>query len=319
MPLTTLQSLTKTKGFRRLAAPLAAMMTLTALTSSIPASATDILLSERNIANLNARNLTETQYTLPSPDQSATQFAFVLKGYVFGLRMIRANYTGWYDESDYVLYADIKTSGLGALLKKMEIWAVSRGQHDQKGFQPDFHIQQNLDKKSRRVEMNYANPAGPVDVNIIPSLGSQGIPPASPAERFLADDTLSAILNLMMRGPAQKNDFCQGSIKVFDSKQHYALRLEPNGSKRLKFDGEKFESLRCDIYYVPISGFDPEDLPEDEEEATPVKAYFQYRPELDLYVPLRFTYKISGFTAVVKVDEIKLIESGSDVIQKLDD
>lgn len=274
---------------------------------------------ERNIANLNDRNLSERTYTLPSPTKDATQFRFVLKGYVFGLRMIRSHYSGWYDQNSYALYADIKTSGLGALLKKMEIWAVTLGQNTRTELNPVFHVQQNLDKKSRRVEMNYTNPAGPVDVNIIPTLGSQGIPSASPKERFAADDTLSAVLNLMMRGWGDKENVCSGTVKVFDSKQHYGLRMQPNGTKRLKFDGEKFDALRCDVYYEPISGFDPEDLPEHEESATPVKVYFQHRPEIGLYIPIRFTYKIGAINAVIVVDEAQIIIPSEGFIRQLDD
>jgi hypothetical protein len=289
-----------------------------------PASATqpaDISLidKERNIANLNARNLSETRYTLPPPSTEATQFRFALKGYVFGLRMIRANYSGWYDQTNYAVYADIKTSGLGALLKKLEIWAVTLGQNNRTNLKPIFHVQQNLDKKNRRVEMNYTNPAGPIDVKIIPTLGSQGIPPASPEERFAADDTLSAILNLMMRGWGDKEEICDGTIKVFDSKQHYGLRMEPSGTKRLKFDGQKFDALSCDIYYEPISGFDPEDLPENEESATPVKVYFQHRPEIGLYIPIRFTYKISAIKAVIVLDEAQIIIPREGFVRKLND
>lgn len=274
---------------------------------------------ERNIADLNTRNLSETRYELPAPNSAATQFRFELKGYVFGLRMIRSHYSGWYDQNQYALYADIKTSGLGALLKKLEIWAVTLGQNTPTDLKPAFHVQQNLDKKSRRVEMNYTNPIGPIDVNIVPPIGSQGVPAATPTERFAADDTLSAILNMMMRGWGDKGEMCDGTIKVFDSKQHYGLRMEPSASKRLKFDGEKFDAIGCDIYYVPISGFDPEDLPEEEESSTPIKAYFQHRPELGLYIPIRFTYKISSIKAVIKVDEAQIILPGENMIRQLDD
>lgn len=278
-----------------------------------------LIEKERNIADLNARNLSETRYDLPTPNSEATQFRFELKGYVFGLRMIRSHYSGWYDQSQYALYADVKTSGLGALLKKLEIWAVTRGQHEAADLKPVFHVQQNLNKKSRRVEMNYTNPLGLIDVNIVPPIGSQGIPAATPKERFAADDTLTAVLNLMMRGWGDKKELCDGTIKVFDSKQHYGLRMEPTESKRLKFDGEKFDSIGCNIYYDPISGFDPEDLPEKEESSTPIKVYFQHRPELGLYIPIRFTYKINSIKAVIKIDEAQIILPGENIIRQLDD
>ncbi len=278
----------------------------------------NLIQQERNIGALNDQNLGDIQYNLPAPSAEATQFRFDLKGYVFGLRMIRSNYSAWYDSTHYAAYADVKTSGLGALLKKLEIWAVSFGKHDKAGLHPDFHVQQNMDKKNRRVEMNYHNEQSHVDVAIIPPISSQGVPPASTEERYSADDTLSAILNIMLRGWGDKGDVCDGTVKVFDSKQHYGLRMEPAGTKRLKFDGEKVETRRCHIYYEPISGFDPEDLPEVEEKATPVKVYFHHRPELGLYIPIRFTYKISSIKAVIKVDEANIVLPGEDFIRQLD-
>jgi len=260
----------------------------------------------RNMAALNDGNIVEKTYSVPAPSSDAIEFDFKLKGYVFGLRMIKANYTGWFDDDTYAAYTDLKTSGLGALLKKLEIWAVTKGSYTKNGLTPDFHIQQNLDKKNRRVEMNYNNNRGYIHVAIEPPLGSQGVPAATPAERYTADDTISAIMNLMMRGQKIDGPVCSGGVRVFDSKQHYNLRLERAGTKRVKFDGEKVETIRCQVYYEPISGFDPEDLPDVEEGSTPIKIYLKAFPELGLYVPVRFTYKISSIKAVIKLDEMNV-------------
>ena len=290
----------------RLAASIMVSTTLLASASLSGLANANLLDETRNLAVLNEGNINPKVYTLPPTPISATEFDFKLKGYVFGLRMIKANYTGWFDQSRYTAYADIKTSGLGALLKKLEIWAVTTGYYSHSGLKPKFHIQQNLDKKNRRVEMNYDNVANFIDVAIVPPLGSQGLPPASPAERFSADDTISAILNLMMRGQKIDQPVCSGTVKVFDSKQHYGLRMVQDGTKRLKFQGEKIETIKCLVYYEPISGFDPEDLPNTEESGTPIKIYMKDFPDIGLYIPIRFTYKISSIKAVIKLDEMQV-------------
>lgn len=290
----------------RLAASIMVSTTLLASASLSGLANANLLDETRNLAVLNEGNINPKVYTLPPTPISATEFDFKLKGYVFGLRMIKANYTGWFDQSRYTAYADIKTSGLGALLKKLEIWAVTTGYYSHSGLKPKFHIQQNLDKKNRRVEMNYDNVANFIDVAIVPPLGSQGLPPASPAERFSADDTISAILNLMMRGQKIDQPVCSGTVKVFDSKQHYGLRMVQDGTKRLKFQGEKIETIKCLVYYEPISGFDPEDLPNTEEGGTPIKIYMKDFPDIGLYIPIRFTYKISSIKAVIKLDEMQV-------------
>ncbi len=249
-----------------------------------------------------------TEFPVPGPGE--TSFDFEMKGYVFGIRMIKARYKGQFSDTDYFVFSDINTSGLGALLKKLRIWAVTKGTYSVSGLYPVTHTQQNLDKKSRRVEMRYDYPAQDISVDINPRLGSQGVPPASQKERFEADDTLSAILNIMMRGAYIDGEVCSGTIRVFDSKQHYGLRMEAVGDRNVKLDDEKVESIHCHIYYEPISGFDPEDLPEPEESGTPVNMYLVPDAATGLYIPARFTYKISGFKAVIKVVDMR-IEKGA--------
>lgn len=294
-----------------------AITALLGLTVSGMASASFIEQS-RNMAVLNDGNIMKKTYSVPAPSAAATEFDFKLKGYVFGLRMIKANYTGWYDDKTYAAYTDLKTSGLGALLKKLEIWAVTTGSYTKSGLTPDFHIQQNMDKKNRRVEMNYDNNLRKINVAIDPPLGSQGIPPATPAERYSADDTISAVLNLMMRGQKIDGPVCSGNVRVFDSKQHYNLRMERAGTKRVKFNGDKVDTIRCHVYYEPISGFDPEDLPDAEEGSTPIKIYMKEFSELGLYVPVRFTYKISSIKAVIKLDEM-MIKQPSGLVEVIAD
>lgn len=287
------------------------IFTTAALSLALSGAASAAFIDQsRNMAALNDGNIMAKTYTVPAAGPDATEFDFKLKGYVFGFKMITANYTGWYGERDYAVYSDLKTSGLGALLKKLEIWAVTAGTYTRSGLTPDFHIQQNMDKKNRRVEMNYNNNRGYIHVAIEPPIGSQGIPAASPAERYNADDTISAVLNMMMRGQKIDGPVCSGGVRVFDSKQHYNLRMENQGADRAKFEGDKVDTIKCHIYYEPISGFDPEDLPDAEEGGTPIVMHMKAFPELGLYVPVRFTYKISSIKAVIKLDEMVIKKPG---------
>ena len=159
-------------------------------------------------------------YNMPPNTAQNTQFEFDLKGYVFGIRMINASYEGVIGDGHYTVRSSLRTSGLGALLKKLKIWAITDGHYDRSGLYPITHTQQNLDKKNRRVEMRYDYDAQQVSVAINPRIGSQGVPPATRKERFEADDTLSAILNLMMRQPNTAQDghidapLCEGQVNV---------------------------------------------------------------------------------------------------------
>jgi len=256
----------------------------------------------------------QTQFNMASgnyheviaPGPEATQFKFKLKGYVLGLRMIRADYYGYTDNGRYALYSNARTSGLAAFLKQMRIWGVTQGRYDASGMRPDFQVQQNVNKKNRRIEMEYDNVAKRVNVIANPRIGSQGVPPASEDERYAADDVLSVILKLLMTGQAIDGEPCTGKAPVFDNKQHYNLRMENTGIIRFKKDGFKGDVLTCNIYYEPVNGFDPEDLPSEEEAQTPVKIYLSFNEEYGVYVPIRATYKISGFKAVLKMSEFEI-------------
>ncbi|WP_298913477.1 DUF3108 domain-containing protein [uncultured Algimonas sp.] len=288
-----------------------------ALTQSPPPAPVNVIDQGRHMAALNDQTFGDGTYVVPPAPDGATQFAFTLKGYVFGLRLIKASYLGYESDRTYAAYTDMRTSGLGALLKKMDIWAVTRGRIAPDGaMRPDFHVQQNTDKKNRRVEMNYDNAARTIDVAIVPPLGSQGVPPASPEQRYGAFDTITTLLHMARRGRGDAADLCRGRVPVFDSKQHYNLRLEPVGDGRAKFLGDTQPAIHCHAFYEPVAGFDPEDLPDAEEAGTPVDVYFRYYPSADLHVPVRFSYKVSGFTAIIKMSELVLIAPDGTVVHE---
>lgn len=249
----------------------------------------------------------KVEQAVQKPQIVTTSINVRLKGYVFGLRVMKANVAGTLTDDSYAMRADLFTSGLGAFLKKFQIWATTTGRITETGFRPTQHIQQNMDKKHRRVEMNYGKKA--VDISIVPPLGSQGKPPATPKQRFESDDTLTALLDMMARGYRFTDEPCTGTVPVFDSKQHYLLRMEKAGTRKIKQKGYKGDTVKCKVYYVPVSGFDPEDLPSEEEAAAPIVIYLAKYDEAGLYIPVRMTYKISFFKAVIKTRDIKISKS----------
>ncbi len=239
-----------------------------------------------------------------TPQNQTTYVDVKLKGYLFGFRVMRANYKTAYTNTEYQAHAELKTSGLGAFLKKFKIWSTTSGRFDGADLNPQSHVQQNEDKKHRRVQMLYNE--SKVDVKIVPRLWSQGTPPASPKQRFESDDALSALLNLMMRGYKTSAEPCTGSVAVFDSKQHYNLRMEHKGTRHISQSGYKGDTIRCHVFYEAVSGFDADDLPSETEAAAPIVMYLADFKEAGLYIPVRMTYKISGFKAVIKAREINI-------------
>ena len=127
-----------------------------------------------------------------------------------------------------------------------------------------------------------------------------------------SDDTLSALLNLLMRGYKTSQKPCTGTVAVFDSKQHYNLRMEHKGTKNIKEKVYRGEVIKCHVFYEAVSGFDDDDLPSAKEAAAPIELYLAKFEQAGLYIPIRMSYKISGFKAVIKAQYIH-IQSGKQI------
>lgn len=273
-----------------------------------PPQSVNLIAAGRFMPTLNDQTFGDAPYIIPPPPPDALQFAYALKGYVFGIPIVRTDYYGYVSESHYALYSDVRTSGLGALLKKLEIWSVTHGRVlPDGGLRPIFSVQQNLDKKNRRVEMIYDDQAETVSLDIRPPNGSFGTPPATREQQYGSLDALSALVSVTLKGQAERDALCRETVAVFDSKQHYNLRLERIGTDEVKFLGGTQDAIHCHVYYEPVAGFDSEDLPSAEEAETPIQLYFDYDETADIHVPVRFTYKVSGFTAVVKMTDKVII------------
>ena len=234
-----------------------------------------------------------------------------LSGYVLGIKLVSARYKATLGNGHYDVYSDMKTSGLAAILKKQKLWSYSEGRYDKTDMKPDLHIQQNLNKKSRRIEVNYDYDEEIIDQSVNPRFGSMGQPPATMEQAFASDDANTAMLKVLMAGHRLESEVCNENIPVYDGKQHYGLRMERQGYKTQKFNGEKYQAIECHVYFDPISGFDPEDLPDADEKAKPVKVYLINKPEYGIYMPVKFTYKVSGFSAVVKVKNATFVQGKS--------
>lgn len=236
-----------------------------------------------------------------NPAKGETAFDIELKGSVFGIKLMNARFKGTVGKKRYSVYSDMKTSGLAALIKKQRLWSWTEGKYTPEDLKPVRHIQQNMNKKSRRVKAVYDYKNQRVLQKIRPRFGSMGRPPATQEQAFSSDDVNSALLKIVMTEHRMDGKVCTGSIPVFDGKQHYSLRFEKDAELDVKFDGKKYPGVKCRAYVNPISGFDPEDLPSAEEQAKPVTFYMISRPEFRTYIPVKFTYKVSGFSATIKV------------------
>ena len=251
--------------------------------------------------------LVDTQPAIaPAPAaRKDTRFTVAYKGSLFLIPLGKLTVTGNINSVGYAMRADMDTAGLGRIAKEQGLWSTSLGYYSPQGMRPTEHIIQKLNKKARRVTLRYDSQNNPT-ATINPRFGSMGVPPASAEERREAVDAMSGIMQLMMTGHVFGDRPCVGSVKIFDGKQRYNLRLEADGNKSIRQKSYKGESVRCNVYMQTVSGYDPEDLLSAEEAATPLQVYLANFEEAGLYIPVRFDYKVSGIKVNIKATSIDI-------------
>lgn len=133
---------------------------------------------------------------------------------------------------------------------------VSTGLVSPRGLQPlryDSSVQDG--SKHRRVLVDYT--PNEVLVSVSPKYGDWGFPATTPPQKLEAVDPLTALLNLTVRFGATPSNPCGASLRVFDGKQRYDLRLRYAGRIDWNSAAYKGPAIKCDVTYVEIAGFDP--------------------------------------------------------------
>lgn len=203
------------------------------------------------------------------PVESGTLFSAVYSGSVLIFQVASIQVTGQMTETGYGANARFTAAGLAALFTDADIEATVSGYHDADGFRPWHYRHLNhASSKNRTIEIDFPNSVATPDIN--PPFGSMGEPPASLEQRTGAMDALSGMLSLAMSDTTQGDAVCEGRIPVFDGKARYDLRLEAQGTERVRTRAYRGDAIVCHAYYEPIAGYDPEDQPSASDIADPV-------------------------------------------------
>lgn len=102
-----------------------------------------------------------------------------------------------------------------------------------------------------------------VTTRISPTYGNMGEPAASTAQQRGSYDPLTGVFALGRQiGIARA---CQGSVLIFDGRQHYRLAVAPRSQGTFNGGGYNGPALSCQFRYEPIAGFgsdfDRSDIP----------------------------------------------------------
>jgi len=151
----------------------------------------------------------------------------------------------------YAVRANLRTSGLARMFDQTEITATSTGNISSGSIGwTRYDISHAYSGKFRRIQMNRASG---VTATITPTYGDLGTPPATAAQQSGSYDPLTGIFALGRQvGVARA---CQGTVLVFDGRQHYRLAVSPIAQGTFNGGGYNGPALNCRFRYEPISGF----------------------------------------------------------------
>jgi len=240
------------------------------------------------------------------PDTVSARYS----GYLLGLKVLNTEIEARFDGDGYDSEALFKTAGVLRWFNEAEIEAEVEGAMDRSFPKPrDYWHVNGASSKDRRIEIDFTG--DDVVSTVTPRFGSMGQPPATREERLEAVDGLSAILELALNAGRWPDRPCGYGAKVFDGKQRYDLRVVHKEDRQARLKGYRGPVIACYVYYVPVSGFDPEDLPDEEMKATPLEIWFADTPRLGVYMPVRFSLKLDFGTAVLEARELEVRAGGA--------
>jgi len=159
------------------------------------------------------------------------------------------------DAKSFQASAHIKTSGILALFKKINLRAEAAGKLDNAVALPrTFTYQNNDGHKNRRVSAIWS--PGDVETESQPRYPNLGDPPATREQKLEAADPLTILTRITVLPQADKP--CQGVAQFFDGKQRYDVEYSFRGAAQPD-DRERrlgiTSAVRCALTYREVAGF----------------------------------------------------------------
>jgi hypothetical protein len=154
--------------------------------------------------------------------------------------------------------AQIRTSGVLALFKKVDLHAVSQGAVDGDALRPASFRHQNKDgHDNRQVQVRWEG-GGEVTTNAAPYWPNMGEPVVTQAQKRAAADPLTQLMRLSLT--ASPDGPCHGPLRMFDGRELYDVTLttprpRPRTAVEARFN--LANPLSCSLTLQEVAGFDP--------------------------------------------------------------
>ena len=204
-------------------------------------------------------------------------------------------------EARYAARAVSQAAGLAALFSDVRIESEVEGAlHGGRARPRRYAHDEYTGRKHRRIDMRFED--GIAASTAAPDFSNWGEPPASEADRTGAIDPMTAVL--MLSQAMTGAEACSGILPVFDGRLRYNLNLHARGREAVRTPAWRGETIVCDAYYQPISGYTDDQRPEPRELRHPLTLWLA-RLETGHLLPVRVRTR-AGFGVTIELKTLSL-------------
>ncbi len=206
------------------------------------------------IAKALLAGLSLTLTATPAAAQDQLHLSLNYDGSLF-LKVLDVSIEQVLDGDGFSASAHIRTSGILALFRKLDLKAESQGRLENAVVLPKTFSYLNTDgKKNRHVTALWS--AGDVTTLSQPHYPNMGDPPATREQKLEAADPLTVLTRITVLPPGQTP--CQGVGQFYDGKQRYDIEYIYKGSAPAEARERHLgltNTLRCGLVYREVAGF----------------------------------------------------------------
>lgn len=153
----------------------------------------------------------------------------------------------------YAARSTAKSAGLVGWIVDYDLDINVQGQVTPAGLVTTSYSSVNSDgKKNRRVTMRNTGTA--VTSASVPAWMDMGFPPATEEQKLEAVDPVTGIVSMALALGATPGNLCGNSVKVFDGRVRFDLKLSNGRRLQVKEKTWKGPAIQCDLEYVELAG-----------------------------------------------------------------
>jgi len=192
--------------------------------------------------------------TTPAVAQGPTHLTLNYDGSLF-VKVLDVAIEQAIDGERFTASAHIRTSGILALFRHIDLKASAQGRIEDAKPAPRLFTYANIDgKKNRHVMATWTG--ADVETQSQPHYPDMGDPPASREQQLEAADPLTNLTRVALTPQGQRP--CQGPIHFYDGKQRYDLDFTYKGPAPAEERERRLgltDTIRCSLVYREVAGF----------------------------------------------------------------